>query len=432
MVSNESPYILTEEDTSWDSGDECPEVRVARNPDCRVLRAVLARPRAPTRHPSGVGPNPADKFQSTNTTLVTPLIAAIKDQRPDNVRVLLQHGANPNGFSLSVLTDYASRFLQFRCGRNHATAISTSPVIPITEEEIKARSKSSASCFYGRSNGGHRLFYHGGDGLIALEEACKHDSTEIFEIILSASPEISFWTDKNPDVPKTSETSSSLSVSNPLICSVKYGQMSHVKRFLDLDFNPNSMPLACRPRCFSPLMATLLCCDPPDWEAFSLLATHPEIELDILTPISKVHILHIAASLMSLEVLQCVLQFGCSLSAAGSTALGHNLLHIACLPPRITHVNIFMESIYQSAREFRKHEYWEGYNHIIFDEQTPRPQPTDFFDTQMELVRYLISESANPDALIVAQDCHGNTALHYLAVYRIINHKLLDLLIEFS
>ena len=171
-------------------------------------------------------------------------------------------------------------------------------------------------------------------------------------------------------------------------------------------------------------MATFICCDPTNWDAFSVLLEHPATDRNQLTTLTKVHLLHIVVSLLSMSVLKHVLQSGFSLLDAALTAAGHTLLHIACLPLDITHVNIFQESIYNSAHEFRQLSASRMTDYIIFDGDTPQPQPTDWFAAQTEMVFYLLSQSPDPDALIAAQDCHGNTAFHCLAMHKTTNQGL--------
>lgn len=435
MASGQNTHVLTEDDLSYWENEDPPEIRAARNPDSSVLLALLDH--APTTSRRNYSAN-AFVPGHVERVLETPLTAAIKAQLPDNVRALLSHGADPDGYPLHAMAEYAGIFLRFRdqCSLIHAPReeileqIHMSQTVPITDSEIESRSRNICR-FWKGADSVLLDCYKGGDGMTALEEACKHKSTTILEMILSSSRDMSFWTDVQTDIPQPA-TPSSLSVSNPLICAVKYGQTHHLRRLLDLGFNPNSTPLACRQQSYPPLMATLICCDPPNWDAFSLLLAHPATDRNQLTPLTKVHLLHVTVSLLSLSILKHVLQSGFSLSTAVPTAAGHTLLHIACLPLNITHVNIFQESIYNSAHEFRQLGSSRMPDHIIFDDDTPRPQPTDWFAMQTELVLYLLSQSPDPDALIAAQDCHGNTAFHYLAMHRTVNEELLNSLMSFS
>lgn len=112
MASDETPYILTPEDVRRDPSADAREIWAARNPDSRVLRAILERSQPPSRHPLGIISNPANFFDAICRTLQTPLMVAIKSQLSDNVRVLLEHGADPIGYSLDTLTDYDQNFLR--------------------------------------------------------------------------------------------------------------------------------------------------------------------------------------------------------------------------------------------------------------------------------------------------------------------------------
>jgi ankyrin repeat protein len=437
MASNENPYILTKDDLSHWHNEDPEEIRAAHNPDARVLIALLDKDPATSRRKYS-----ANHFVPGHTyhLLETPLLAAIKAQLPENVRTLLSRGADPNGIPLIGKSTYAANFLRFRIRDGiHMLDLPREEVLkhiytpqadPITVSEIEARRKGTCHFWHGVDSI-PLDHYRGGDGVTALEEACKHPSTEILELVLSSSPDISFWTasDFQMDLPDPA-THSSLSVSNPLLCAIKRGQTHHLQRLLDLGFNPNSMPLACRQQCYSPAMATLMLCDPPNWDAFSLLLAHPAINRGLLTPVIKVHLLHIAVALLSLPILKRVLESGFNLSSAGPTALGHTLLHIACLPLDITHVNIFQESIYTSAHEFRQLVPERTQYHIPFTHDTPKAQPTDFFPAQAELVHFLLSQSPDPDVLLAAQDCHGNTALHYLAMHRTVNWALLEAILD--
>ena len=356
------------------------------------------------------------------------------------MRTLLVHGGDPNGVPLSGLSVSASCLLRFRdytsliAGPREQVPrrISTPQTVLITAAEIEARRKRK--CHFWSSADCVTLNHHrGGDGATALEEACKHESIEILELILSSSPDNSFWktSDSQTDIPEPA-TPSSLSVSNPLICAIKTRQNNHLRRVLNLDMNPNSMPLACRQQSYSPTMATLMCCDPPNWNALSLLLPHTKIEYNLVTPLKKVQSLQITVALFSTPLLKRILETGFSISATPPTALGHALLHIACLPLDITHVNIFQERIYSSAHEFGQLSPERMKYHILFDIDGPQPQPTDFFPTQAELVHYLLSQSPHPNALLAAQDCHRNTALHSSAMYRTVDQELLDSLLDSS
>ena len=94
-------------------------------------------------------------------------------------------------------------------------------------------------------------------------------------------------------------------------------------------------------------MATVVCCESPKFEAFDLLLSYSTIDRDQRTPIYNVHILHFATALLSPSLLVRV-SASKSLKNAGKTALGHTLLHVACLPLDDTYIQISSEKVYQS------------------------------------------------------------------------------------
>jgi hypothetical protein len=252
MASDEAPYNLTEDDLSHWHNEDPQEFRAVQNPDARVLIALLNSPLTSRRRYS------ANHFVPGHTynRLETPLLAAIKAQLPENVRTLLSRGADPNGIPLNGMSTYAADFLRFRVRdgiqmldlprEEVLKHISRPQTEPITVSEIETRSKSICH-FWNGVDSIPLDHYKGGDGVTALEEACEHPSAEILELILSASADTSFWTASSSqmDLPDPA-TPSSLSVSNPLLCAIKHRQTHHLQQLLDLGFNPNSIPLACR------------------------------------------------------------------------------------------------------------------------------------------------------------------------------------------
>jgi hypothetical protein len=215
MASKETPYILTKDDQSHWHNEDPPEIRAARNPDARALVALLDNASATSRRKYS-----ANAFVPGHTyrLIQTPLLATIKAQLPENVRTILSRGADPNGVPLNDISAYAAHFLRFRYqwGLTHEPRkevlrhIPTLQTDPITASEIEARSKTACHFWIG-TDSVPLDHYTGGDGITALEEACNHPSEEILEMVISSSPQISFWTSSGiqTDIPN-SETPSSL------------------------------------------------------------------------------------------------------------------------------------------------------------------------------------------------------------------------------
>jgi ankyrin repeat protein len=482
MVSTEDFDALTRTKTLNSRTVEWPVLCAARNPDPKDLTACLDRyeqwpednsPRFPERE--WFSPS-AFFYDACNMPMKTPLIEAIKAQLPENVRILLDRGADPNGVPLYIMQEFATKFFRFEDDAESLNWYPFSPNsrnrLPLTTpkhpsrpqtveligEELKGRMEKF-SCFWRGHDCMPTDFYEGTEGMTPIEEACKHDSAIVLDMMLKTKADTSCWKGAQKLIPdpydndfhyEDSEfwqrarevvpdppTHSSLSISNPILCTIKFRHMHHLTRLLDEGFNPNAMPLAIRQQCYPPLMACFILCNPPNWDAFSKLlesrTEKTETNRNILTPLYRIHTLHIIAALQSLPILQRVLGHGFDLASAGRTAVGHTLLHIACLPLDITQINVFEEIIYKSSHEFRslfmqaKHQ-----GHIIFEHDFPRPQTTDFFDAQTELVLFLLSQSKDPYADLIARDTHGNTAFHYLAMYRIVNLKLLEKMMAFA
>lgn len=233
-------------------------------------------------------------------------------------------------------------------------------------------------------------------------------------------------------------TYSSLSVSTPLHAAVESRNLEMLKHLLQLGFDPNVRPLANMAKSISPPMSTLTW-EPPFIEAYELLAADARVALDLRTPIYGVHILHFAFAHLSRHLLQQVADV--PLFSAGTTALGHTLLHIACFPLDETQICIFAKSIYESIHEVRSLSQtlcpltlWpDNEPEPLYPQPRSRhnprktlfakPQDCGFFMRQSELVDYLLDRSTQD---LSAVDVHGNTALHYLASYRTVNTKLID------
>ena len=78
---------------------------------------------------------------------------------------------------------------------------------------------------------------------------------------------------------------------------------------------------------------------------------HPKIDPHMRTPIYKVHLLHFATAHLNKKLLLEIVETGIPLHSAGKTALGHTLLHVACLPPTQLHLQVFAPKIFESIHD---------------------------------------------------------------------------------
>jgi hypothetical protein len=216
-------------------------------------------------------------------------------------------------------------------------------------------------------------------------------------------------------------------VSSPLHAALQSKNIDMLKHLLDIDFDPNIMPLANPTRCFTPLMATIINSEDFDKDAFDLLCSYPETNSEIRTPIYGVHLLHFAVAALNLETLKHVAS-KIPLKNAGFTALGHTLLHIACMPSDALQVQRHSEIIYRSIHETRDlHARNDPHAHWPPDRAHDPLCNKAQFQQQTAVVKFLWDNGITG---VDKRDVHGNTPLHYLVGCRSVNQELLTWWLE--
>jgi hypothetical protein len=306
---------------------------------------------------SEFGPNSLRVTCSGKIGITTPLMEAIRARVPDNVRILLEIGANPDGVPLHVMEDYAAFFLRFRpmipsftdvegdvASREVLLECMDLPqVSSITVEEAEDRFWDGMAPFWCEEAFTPIDFYHHGESMPSLVEAARSGSINIFDMLLEAGADATFWMSPQFHVPEP-PTESSLSVSSPLHAVLQSRHINMLKYLLDIDFDPNIMPLANPTRCFTPLMATIIYSKTFNKDAFDLLCSYPNTNSEIRTPVYGVHVLHFAVAGLDIDMLKHVAS-KIPLRNAGLTALGHTLLHVSCMPSNALEVQRHSEII---------------------------------------------------------------------------------------
>jgi ankyrin repeat protein len=447
-----------------------PSMRAASHPDSGVLKAVLSHgnniynerinadlairqqtalsmlPHAPvfdfpvSDMPSEFGPNSLRVVCGSKVGITTPLMEAIREGLADNASALLEAGANPNGVPLQVMEDYAAFFLRFRpmipsftdeegdvASRDVLLKCMDLPQISsITLEEVEDRFFDAMIPFWCEKAFTPTTFYHHGESMPSLVEAARCGSIDMFDMILEAGADASFWMSPHffvPDPP----TESSLSVSSPLHAALQVRDNDMLKHLLDIEFDPNIMPLANPTRCFTPLMTTVIYSENFNRNAFDLLCSYPETNSEIRTPIYGVHLLHFAVAGLNLDMLKHVAS-KIPLRNAGTTALGHTLLHIACMPSDALEVQRHSEIIYKSIHETRDlHARNDPYAHCAPDRGRDPVFDESRFEQQTAVIKFLWDNGITG---IEQKDVHGNTPLHYLVGCRSVNQELLTWWLE--
>ena len=402
------------------------------------------------------------------------LLQAIRHQNIESVRQHLLTGLKLNDVPLRTLSHNAACYLRYgptlEVGdmpqalsapyyqrEDVLLAINRPQLTRVKDDEVEDRFRDCTARFWTGIDFPSRNVIPYSDTIPAMIEAAQGDSYAIVDLLCEAGAETSFWKTESREIPLEA-TASSLAVTTPLHAAVWSGNAKMLDHLLTLGFNPNAMPLANPTRCITPLMATIVYCSPWNKEVFHrLLEYSPQsgpANSSIRTPIYDVHILHFAVARLDCELLRCV-SAAVPLGAAGATALGHTLLHIACLPLNERYIQMHSKEIYESIHEVRSlsdesaemahiegrdpaDSYVRARENIIRTKRLlTRPftriparfswdlPSEEYFASQIEVLGYLLGNSEQD---VAKGDVHGNTALHYLASHRAVNREAVALL----
>lgn len=441
--------------------------RAAKNPDSRLLSSLLAHgleewnsrnpnpSRAVTEEDRDVyfGPNAAQTAWENGHD--DPLLNAILHQLPENINVLLEAGANPNAVLPRRMNFMSAPFLRFApsaagqswdfvsyCSDNASVTrewileyLEKDQTSPLTRDEIEERFFQTVAPFWSGPWWFSIQNQRNCDSVPAPVAAAR-GNIAIYDHVVASGADISFWVQADDMLPEA-PTPSSLSISSPLHAAIQERNTPMIKHLLDNGYNPNVQPLGDVTRIFSPLASTMTLCNPWNEEAFNILSSHPKIDFNTRTPVYDVHLLHFAAAILSIPLLR-KLTTSVSLHNAKSTAVGHTLLHIACLPLDQNYIQRYSSKCWASIHEVRSFsqnpfDIYEnlpgdrGYEPLedLMEFKDYSAPSSDYFGAQLEVVKFLITEGVND---VSATDVHGNTALHYLAGHRRVNHALISLL----
>ena len=460
----------------YDVTDLGPSMKAAREPDSRILKAVLelskdetldkrlsspvhsnrayfgANDSSPSRGSShsrsiahqgsaDCGPHSV-RYCPEGVGITSPLMEAIRARSPTNVELLLEADADPNGVPLWASEMYAALFLRFRphlpsYGRRDVVTRATylnlmdlPQISRLTREEVEDRFYEGVAPFWCEEGFVRADYHHHGGSMPSLVEAARSGSIEVFDRLIEAGADRSFWMRPQIEVPNP-PTSSSLSLSSPIHAALQTRDYQMLERVLEWGLDPNTMPLANPTRCFTPAMATIIYRTEFDKGAFDVLCQQPDINLEIRTPVYQVHILHFAVATLNLDLLKYV-SAQTRLRNAGETALGHTLLHIACMPANASQVQRHSETICKSINESRdlraRNDPFSRQPYSVRPGFLPGVESSEEDrEKQTAMVKHLWSQGIRT---LEVQDVHGNTALHYLAGCKEINWDLISWLWE--
>ncbi|KAL8862690.1 MAG: hypothetical protein Q9178_001188 [Gyalolechia marmorata] len=411
-------------------GHDFPAVRMASNANPRLLEALLSHgwQLSPFYRPDNLGlamrygPN-AYMDGRVDGIYDSPLLRAIETGQLVNIGILLRAGADPNGQSLRSMYEYCSRFA--RLGYQNSGIHDDHPILQsnaqfdrnaaaYTEKITRAETEEGPARFWAGKGFPPPLLGARNGTMTAIEMAARKGAIEALRAIITAGADLSFWLSSPPSPPLVL-SHSALSVSSPLHVAIEERNTEMLKELLMYGFNPNLLPLGATIGCLSPLM-TALACEPPNLEAWEILSSHGDIDMNLRSPVYQIHALHVAAAQLSVSLLQH-LSRKLPLDRAGQTALGHTLLHIACLPLEPSEINQSSSIITTSITRVRTLS-WRPLSWSSCSSRTSR-------SSQLNTVNYILS---NSQCSVFEQDELGNTALHYLASYADLNEPLIALL----
>lgn len=396
---------------------------------------------------------------------VSPLLRAIERQRSENVNLLLEYGANPDGISLKEQISLARRFRRFCYGdredldfmevpvRAETVGIVLSQTEPpyLTEDELAERRSSFAPfwavpcCF--------EIDYSMDEALYNSVVMAGLSTPDILGQLLEAGADTHAWIERIPDslANENDLQASELSISTPIHSAIATRNKTMLSALLDRGFSPNARAIITGSQALTPAQYAIVI---GDLETYALLIARGA-DPNTRTPVFSVHLLHFAAALHRVDLLEAA---GMPFANASTTAMGHSLLHIATLPYNWSGFQSAAPKVLQSVHDFRgmqaSHRFrdrlvydWDdaGESSLIYtteyqdlrnsrpftthdlDCESPRDWPRNYIEdhAQQEAVCKLILQDLGSSQMGL-RDKHGNTMLHYLASAKTPNQALVD------
>lgn len=473
IIDAAAQYVLTPADLDPGNGfSDTEAIRASLNPDPVVLVALINRwrqkrlkqlKRAKARLVDRLGPN-GWQMAPIEGSYNCPLQAAITAGLKQNIDILLQAGANPSGYPDRVFSQHAARFIRFRlpkwygydtCDRWEELLPQLPPETPaqlsiLTIQEIDARKREGCiSLFWTEQNlpyANMRWEWNMWELATPLEFAVRIGDEETVDKLLDHPHcDVDGWlTSRTGKLdPIKDNAASCLCTSTPLHAAVSYRQTRLLRRLLDAQFDPNVLPAATPCSALTPLMLSIIT-EPPNLEAFDILAAHRLTNLQLRTPVFDVHLLHFAAAKLDVSLLRHILQHIPASQKMSvdtlQTAQWQTPLHVACLPLTDAQINCCSTAIWQSIHDLRTtNHFWRAAARTrlraMDNLDFPGPHPPTYFDEQIAVVELLLNSPSNQHQrqeqegrahAIAAQDVHGNTLFHYLAGHRAVNEELIE------
>jgi ankyrin repeat protein len=356
------------------------------------------------------------------------LAAAMQAGQTQNIKILLDAGVDPNGTPLIAMSRWSAHHLRFaprlpstsmRTRDSVLSELTTPQQHPLTEVELATRCKTRLPFWAGPRN--LPLASLKPPILTALELAVERQDMEAVELLLRMNADVAAWVESYDDFP-SNPSISFISPSTPLHRAVEVGNLDIIRALLARGFTVDRFPLASINRCLSPLMCSLAK-NENGLAMFRLLAASPGVDIGQTSPVFDIHVAHIAAATLSVPSLQAVHALS-PLDQIPNTALGHSLLHIACLPFDDNSIQHCSRKVHESIHDIRgcNSDFklnilwpWKPSSHKLKSRLAFGPLMHDELRLQAETISYLRTVGLTDWR---AKDIYGNTPLHYLAANR--------------
>ncbi|KAJ5390809.1 uncharacterized protein N7496_001877 [Penicillium cataractarum] len=451
---------LTADDLDDSCDDDTPIIRAAAKSNPAILEALLAHHAKASAEENlsyrelsrleRLGPGATISGTACNI-FRSPLKSAIRAHLPHNARLLLAAGANPDGIHRICMSDYSVRWIRGRHFRDDVTSFASCKprdivlanarrkgishqLCPLTQAELDERSYGFPRFWTEPNVPGQRLQME--KALTALEVAAQVGDVESLDMLRAAGADETAWVkevsldEKQFQLDDAEWSVSYLSTSSPVHEAIAAGQQSMLRHLLSTcGYSPNYRPYAAPTVALPPLSYAIARCNPSDpgvQRCIVDLLSHPKLDANLRTPIFNVHALHFATAYHDPGILLWLAtRVPGGYNAAGTTALGHTLLHIACLPLTATQTVARNPHVAKSIHCARTLDSkWKPHRlpsplHIEFS--TAEAIGLGYKLTPMTVVEQLAQQAkirilvdwAGVD--VRAKDVEGNTALHYLA-----------------
>lgn len=438
-----------------------PVLRAARMPDIRILRGLLRHGFAATNYI--VGP--------LNSPWQSALTNAIQTRLPEHAKLLLEHGANPNGCPDWCFLAASTRFIR---GRDATATVTAGCYLPgsredalrslgedgrrqtasLTDAEVDERRRSRAR-FWAEPDF-PMADWPTNNPASALSAAVEVQNPDLYEILIKYGADEAAWTTESSHFHPADSTHvpSRWAIEPPLWVAIKNKDGKLLRFLLDRGHKPHLFPEALITRSWNALVYAAS----TNWtSAFDTMSTMSDLSL--LSPVFGCHFLHFAVATLDLDLIRYIISRfeggeNKTLNTVPETALGHTLVHIASLPLDDSNVNLHALPIYNSIHEFRTlSTAWrpKELSHSTITRGRAPPNrggkrggqttsasrgpgfqdvPQHQLAAQAQVILYL--SELLPEEAVTYQDMHGNTPLHYLASIRNPDQVLLARLRAYS